>query len=337
MDALEVRAGGRDRVDGDERFFEPGAGGAIEHRVEPFGAFGMARARQMVQIRSVGGEQHGHGGDANPSPPPITPPHPVDPHASRARSAGATVAMMTNEADRRPPPVELRAHGISCRVRSFPSHPGTASLVLYQQRRLPTVAELGGWLEELAAAGFARVRTSALAATASTRVEAAGFATIQELVLLEHPSPAAAPAPQRTTSRLLADQHRAASAVDRAAFGPAWALDPEAIDDVRTATPRHRARILRAGPDARDLAAYAITGRDGRLGFLQRLAVDPAHQRQGLGRALVLDSLRWSARWRVQRVLVNTPTDNEPALTLYRDTGFHRLPDRLRVYERALT
>ncbi len=246
--------------------------------------------------------------------------------------------MMTNEADRRPTTVELRAQGITCRVRSFPSHPGTASLVLYQQRRLPTVAELGRWLDELGEAGFARVRTSALAATAGTRVEAAGFAIIQDLVLLEHPSPASAPDPSRSTNRLLADQHRAASAVDLAAFGPDWALDPEAIDDVRLATPRHRARTLSTdGPGGRRLAAYAITGRDGRLGFLQRLAVDPAHQRQGLGRALVLDSLRWSSRWRVQRVLVNTPTDNEPALKLYDDTGFHRLTDRLRVYERALT
>ena len=35
----------------------------------------------------------------------------------------------------------------------------------------------------------------------------------------------------------------------------------------------------------------AITGRDTRQGFLQRLAVAPEHQGQGLGTALVLDAL----------------------------------------------
>ncbi len=104
--------------------------------------------------------------------------------------------------------------------------------------------------------------------------------------------------------------------------------------DVRCATPRHRARL--AGDADAHLAAYAITGRDAGQGFLQRLAVDPAHQRRGLGRALVLDSLQWLGRWRVRRVLVNTPTDNEAALSLYEQVGFHRLPELLGVYERVL-
>ena len=50
----------------------------------------------------------------------------------------------------------------------------------------------------------------------------------------------------------------------------------------------------------------------------------------------MLDSLQWLARWRVQRVLVNTPTDNEPALALYEQLGFQRMTERLRVYEQAL-
>ena len=69
---------------------------------------------------------------------------------------------------------------------------------------------------------------------------------------------------------------------------------------------------------------------------MQRLSVSPARQRQGLGRALVLDSLEWMTRWRVQRVLVNTALDNHAALTLYQGLGFRRIGDRLRVYERML-
>jgi len=163
-------------------------------------------------------------------------------------------------------------------------------------------------------------------------VELAGFHTIQELVLLQHDHPRRAPRPRASIGRLVSDRQGEAAAIDRAAFGHEWSLDADAIDDVRRATPSHRART--AGGTA--FQAYAITGRDARQGFLQRLAVAPEHQGQGLGTALVLDALRWSGRWRADRVLVNTPTTNLVALGLYERLGFHRLTERLRVYERSL-
>lgn len=249
---------------------------------------------------------------------------------------------MIHEADRRPAgngsaPIALPAEGLvlrgatnTSRVRCWPSQPATAHLLMYQQQRPPTVAELDTWCELLAAKGFHTVRTSALGPGASMRVERANFHVIQDLVLLEHTAPAEAPAPDVRTTRLLQAQFAQAGTVDAAAFGPGWSLDRDAIADTCRATPRHRARA------AGDLAAYAVTGRDARQGFLQRLAVHPSQQRQGLGRALVLDSLRWAARWRCTRVLVNTPTTNDTALALYDSTGFRRLSDGLRVYERSL-
>lgn len=242
---------------------------------------------------------------------------------------------MMKEADQHRPPAGallLRGQSVTCRVREWPSQPGVAHLVLYQQTRLPSADDLARWCAQLRAAGFHTARTSALMSGASARVHGAGFEPVQELVLLQHDQPRAAPPPAVPTTRLLVGQHDAAGRVDLAAFGAQWSLDPGAIDDVRHATPRHRGRSAGGTP----LQAYAITGRDTRQGFLQRLAVHPQHQGQGLGRALVLDSLRWLARWRVGRVLVNTPTDNEPALGLYESIGFRRLHDRLFVYERAL-
>ena len=44
------------------------------------------------------------------------------------------------------------------------------------------------------------------------------------------------------------------------------------------------------------VVAYAITGRAGDIGYLQRLAVDPDHHHRGIGSALVLDSLGWARR-----------------------------------------
>lgn len=228
-------------------------------------------------------------------------------------------------------PLVLRGGGTSCRVQRWSFQPHTAQLVMYQQVRLPSLADLQRWAEELRAAGFTRVRTTALATTAALRVETAGFHMVQDLVLLEHRAPRDAGAPTAATHRLLVGHHAAASAVDRAAFGDDWALETTAVAEVCAATPRHRARGTGS-----PLVGYAISGRDGKQGFLQRLAVEPSTQGRGLGRALVLDSLQWLGRWRVQQVLVNTPVDNEPALHLYSSLGFRRMSERLRVFERVL-
>ncbi len=220
--------------------------------------------------------------------------------------------------------------------------------MLYHQQRLPTTTDLQRWADQLTELGYTTVRTTALAAPAGLRAETAGFHSIQELVLLEHTDPRHPLRTSSTTSttnttnttntttitttrRLVASQYTAASEVDVAAFTEDWGLEPRSIGEVCSATPRFRARSAGA-----PMSAYALSGRDARQGFLQRLAVAPAHQRGGLGRALVLDSLQWLARWRVQRVLVNTPTDNYPALALYEQMGFCRMGERLRVYERVL-
>ena len=57
---------------------------------------------------------------------------------------------------------------------------------------------------------------------------------------------------------------------------------------------------------------------------------------QGSKIALVSDALRWMARWRVQRALVNTHVGNTAALALYHRFGFTDLADRLHVYERRI-
>ncbi|MBU6315852.1 MAG: GNAT family N-acetyltransferase [Acidobacteria bacterium] len=229
-------------------------------------------------------------------------------------------------------PLTLRGEGVSGRVLEWPSQPGVAQLIMYQQHRLPSADDLRRWSDQLYAWGFQRIRTSALAPVAAHRVESVGFHMVQELVLLENDHPRDAPRPTAATGRLLIGQHQSASDLDHAAFGPGWSLDPPAIEEVRHATPHHRARYT----GDTELSAYALTGRDARQGFLQRLAVRPDQQGKGLGRSLVNDCLRWLGRWRVDRVLVNTPVDNHVALGLYETSGFSRLTERLRVFERDL-
>jgi ribosomal protein S18 acetylase RimI-like enzyme len=230
-------------------------------------------------------------------------------------------------------PLILRAGGVVARVRPWAFEPNVAHLVLYNQTRLPAPADIIGWIRDLGLAGYDTIRTGALGVQAGARFERLGFEAIQSLVLLEHTTLNSIDRAQTETVRLSVDDDREASRVDVAAFGAGWCIDPIGIGDVRSATPRHRARSVWIGDR---IVAYAISGRDGRNGYIQRLAVHPDHQHRGHGAALVGDSLRWLARWRVQRVLVNTHTSNDPALALYHRVGFTDLNDRLHVYERRI-
>ncbi len=228
------------------------------------------------------------------------------------------------------------------RVQPWSFQPHIAHLVVNHQQRVPTLEDVRQWTERLPDLGYVAVRTNALGRGAGRQMECAGYTVLQELVLLELNSPrrvlsTALSSVATNSSERIATWHvdishiSEVSDVDIAAFGNEWGLCESAITDVCAATPRHRLRGA-----GEPLAAFAISGRDGRQGFLQRLSVSPAQQRHGLGRALVLDSLEWMTRWRVQRVLVNTAVDNHAALELYQRLGFRRIGERLRVYERML-
>ena len=209
-----------------------------------------------------------------------------------------------------------------------------AHLVFYSQSRMPSAEDVRKWMAELSRLGYCSVRTGALGLVGSSVVAELDFELVQTLALLEHNDPWSAPPPTIGTSRLPFARLQQASEVDVAAFGAAWGIDATTIADMSTATPAHRMRSI--GGDTSTLGGYAVSGRDGRLGFLQRLAVDPESQCRGIGTALVADSLRWLARWRCARVLVNTHVDNTAALALYHRMGFVTLPDQLRVFERRL-
>ncbi len=233
----------------------------------------------------------------------------------------------------------LRADGTACRIRTWSYDPSIAQLVVFNQSRQPTAGTVEQWLAELVGLGYSGVRTGALNPHQATVVEGLGFRCIQELVLLEHLDPrayatsAAAVDSLRPTRRLTDDELEPAGDVDALAFGHPWGMDATGIADVCRATSRHRARWIGSGP----IEGYAISGRDAKIGFLQRLAVHPQQQRRGVGLALVTDALRWHARWRVARVLVNTHIDNGAALHLYERVGFTRHRDRLRVFEKSLS
>jgi ribosomal protein S18 acetylase RimI-like enzyme len=204
-----------------------------------------------------------------------------------------------------------------------PDHPG------------PAPEAIGSELARLHAAGFRRVLTGALHEAELGPFLANGFHEHERLHLLRHdlehlPEGDGGVRLRRAWRRDLG----AVLDIDARAFDEFWALDRRGLEDAIRATPVARFRVTPGL--GHPVAGYAVTGRAADRGYLQRLAVDPAHHRQGVGRALVADALSWLRRRGARVAMVNTQERNAGALALYRTCGFVEEPTGLLVLARDL-
>lgn len=200
----------------------------------------------------------------------------------------------------------------------------------------PSVEFLAHCMSVLSAQGYTRVVTGALTPSEQAGFIAAGFDVAARLHLLgidltRRPE-APAPGPERISRGCRRDV-AAVLEIDGAAFDGFWRFDESSLADALAATPRTRWRVARAGGT---VCGYAISGRAGRRGFVQRLAVAPGHQGHGLGRRLLFDGLGWMYRHGVSRAVVNTQVGNERALALYLSAGFEEDPSGLSVLAAGL-
>lgn len=221
------------------------------------------------------------------------------------------------------------------RAGAWRGHSRVAYLSPLPGEPVPSAGFVRRCLDSLRARGFAEVVTGALAPSEQRSFLAAGFEVREHLVLLARelddlPPLARRPAWGRVRRARPAD-HNAALAVDALAFQPFWRLDEAGLDEALSATPSARFRLA-----GEPLLGYAISGRAAKRGYLQRLAVHPAHQGKGIGRHLVLDALHWMRNRGVERTVVNTQPDNDAALALYSRLGFAAQPIGLDVLARAL-
>ena len=210
-----------------------------------------------------------------------------------------------------------------------------AALTPLPDAPVPTATFVRRCLTELAGRGYRRVVTSALTPAEQIGFLAAGFTVSEQLHLLSHDL-RELPAVEIPGIRLTRAARRDNSDVlelDALAFEPFWRLDERSLRDAVGATPSARFRVARREGQT---VGYAVTGRAGRRGYVQRLAVAPEVQRQGVGTALVVDGLRWLRRRRAREALVNTQLGNDPALRLYEQLGFRRQPAGLSVLEISL-
>jgi ribosomal protein S18 acetylase RimI-like enzyme len=239
-----------------------------------------------------------------------------------------------NPADERPsllvaPSVTRRP---SIKIGHWPNDPTVALLTTVDYDAEVDANDLASAVDRACSMRHRLIRTGALHSSAADLAIEIGFSRIDELMLLgrsldREPS-------RRSMHRLrpLRRRHyRDASMIDLAAFGPRWANDVAAIADACNATPRSRA--VRASSRTNAVLGYAVSGVSHSTGYLQRLAVDPRHQRQRIGIGLVDDGVRWMRRQGAERALVNTSVHNDAAIALYLAAGFADTGDRLHVLE----
>lgn len=195
-----------------------------------------------------------------------------------------------------------------------------------------TEHEVVAALDDLRRRGCTTALTAALAAAERAPFLAVGFVEHERLHLLrrgvEPITPRRADGPR--LRRFRRQDLPTVLGIDHLAFPTFWRFDGPAIDDAMAATPAARFRVAVA-PGLDEPVAYAITGRAGSRGYLQRLAVHPGHRRDGLATALIDDGLRWLRRWGAREVLVNTQESNAGALALYEALGFDRQHEGLAV------
>lgn len=225
----------------------------------------------------------------------------------------------------------VAADGVRIRIRPWRGRSDTAECLVAPAGALVPPDLVRSAVDRARGHGYQLIVTPALPPYEWSPYVESGFEIRERLHLLGHDLAGLPARPDRRLRRATRRDIDRILEIDHAAFDPFWRLDAAGLDEAVRATPSSRFRVSRDG------TGYALVGRAGERGYVQRLAVHPDHHGRGLGTALVLDGLWWLRRWRVRDALVNTQESNERAVALYERLGFRRRPGGLAVLHRDLS
>jgi ribosomal protein S18 acetylase RimI-like enzyme len=114
---------------------------------------------------------------------------------------------------------------------------------------------------------------------------------------------------------------------DTASFDPLW---QNALETIRKAF--DQALYATVIENEQGILGYQLSTGGGQRAHLARLAVHPAAQGKGVGRALLSDLFRYITYAGISRLSVNTQSDNQASLSLYQHMGFVRTGEVYPVY-----
>jgi ribosomal protein S18 acetylase RimI-like enzyme len=157
------------------------------------------------------------------------------------------------------------------------------------------------------------------------------FSSTQSIVMLERDAqaPIASSLPTGVTIRpMLQYDLPAVAEVDASAFDLLW---QNSLPALGRAYPQ--AVLASVAETDGQMIGYQLSTRNAFGAHLARLAVRPAWQSSGVGRALVADLVQQAERHQMYRLTVNTQSDNLASLALYRKIGFRETGERYPVYQ----
>jgi len=187
--------------------------------------------------------------------------------------------------------------------------------------------------EEIAQAGGARVAAIAIQPWFQDVLADSGFQSRQQIVMLDW----------RYQPSFTSDNRRAPSGIrirrmteadlpeventDAASFDPLW---QNPLETIRKAFAQ--ALYVTVAENEQGIVGYQLSTGGGQRAHLARLAVHPAVQGMGAGRALLTDLFRYVHYAGISRLSVNTQSDNQVSLSLYQRMGFIRTGEEYPVY-----
>jgi len=183
--------------------------------------------------------------------------------------------------------------------------------------------------EEIARTGGATVAAIAIQSWFQQVLAASGFENRQQIVMLEWQYQ---PWASRETDlirirRMTEVDLPEVTKTDNASFDTLWHNSLETLQRAFS-----QSLFATVAESADGIIGYQLTTGHGQRAHLARLAVHPAIQGRGAGRALLSDLFGKLTRTGVTRLSVNTQSDNDASLSLYKKMGFNRTGEEYPVY-----
>ncbi len=184
-------------------------------------------------------------------------------------------------------------------------------------------------VEKLSLAGAPAVLSSPLSRSARTPWESAGFVDYIDLALVRLSLDEPIPAPNHLVARVEEPDFDAMLSIDRVAFSEFWRYDRRSFIESTQATSRSSVFVIPNGNLG--ITGFAVVGYGHAISYLQRVAIDPTWQGQGMGRSLIRAAARSARRHGSRALLLNTQFENISAIGLYETEGYTQLPESLAV------
>lgn len=186
--------------------------------------------------------------------------------------------------------------------------------------------------QEIAQAGGSKVAAIAVQPWFQEILAESGFENRQQIVLLEWRRAAGQRSEARETSGIRIRKMTQADLpevekTDAASFDPLWHNPLETLHRAFA-----QAFYVTVAENENGIIGYQLSTGGGQRAHLARLAVHPAVQGKGAGRALLGDLFTHLTYAGIPRLSVNTQSDNKVSLSLYQRMGFVRTGEQYPVY-----